>query len=106
MSELEAPIQTMIDATNRGDSEALLSAFSDDAVLTDWGRRFTGKSEIARWNSDENIGTQNQIRVTGVKRSGKSVDVRVEVTGNGYNGSGSLIFEIDAQSIKRLDITE
>jgi hypothetical protein len=38
MFELEKPIQTMIDATNRGDSQGLLSAFADDAVLTDWGR--------------------------------------------------------------------
>jgi hypothetical protein len=106
VSELETPIQTMIDATNRGDSEALLSVFADDAILTDWGRTFTGKSEIARWNSDENIGTQNQIRVTGVERSGNSVNVSVVVTGNGYNGSGSLIFEVEGQSIKRLLIAE
>jgi hypothetical protein len=105
VSDLETPIQTMIDATNRGDSETLLSVFSDDAVLTDWGRTFTGKSEIARWNSDENIGTQNHIRVTGVERSGSSVSVSVVVAGNGYNGAGSLIFEIDGESIKRLDVT-
>jgi hypothetical protein len=104
--ELERPIQAMIDATNRGDSEALLSAFSDDAVLTDWGRTFAGKSEIARWNEDENIGTQNYIRVMGVRRSGNSVDVNVVVTGNGYNGPGSLIFEVEGDAIKRLLITD
>ncbi len=106
MVELEKPIQTMIDATNRGDSDALLSAFADDAVLVDWGRTFSGKADIARWNRDENIGTQNHIRVMGVRRSGNSVDVNVVVTGNGYNGPGSLIFEIDADSIKRLLITD
>lgn len=106
MFDLETPIQTMIDATNRGDSEAFLSAFAEDAILTDWGRTFAGKAEIARWNSDENIGTQNQIRVTGVERSGSSVSVGVEVTGNGYNGSGKFIFEMEAQSIKQLLITE
>jgi hypothetical protein len=104
--ELEAPIQRMIDATNRGDTDTFLSAFSDDAILTDWGRTFAGKSEIARWNDDENIGTQNQIRVMGVKRSGSSVDVNVVVTGKGYNGPGSMIFEVDGESIRRLVITE
>jgi hypothetical protein len=104
--ELEKAIQTMIEATNRGDSDALLGAFADDAVLVDWGRTFAGKSDIARWNSDENIGTQNHIRVMGVKRSGNSVDVNVVVTGNGYNGPGSLIFELEGQSIKRLLITD
>jgi hypothetical protein len=105
-ADLEKPIQTMIDATNRGDSEALLGAFSDDAVLTDWGRTFAGKSEIARWNADENIGTHNHIRVMGVKRVGSAVDVNVVVTGEGYNGPGSLIFEVEGESIKRLTITD
>jgi hypothetical protein len=106
MFDLEMPIQRMIDATNRGDSETFLSVFSDDAILTDWGRTFRGKSEIARWNSDENIGTQNHIRVMGVKRLGNSVDVNVVVTGNGYNGPGSMIFEVEAEAIKRLVITD
>ena len=106
MSELETPIQTMIDATNRGDSETFLSVFSEDAVITDWGRTLAGKAEIARWNSDENIGTKNHIRVTGVERSGKSVTVNVEVSGNGYNGSGAMIFEVEGPAIKRLLITE
>jgi hypothetical protein len=35
-----------------------------------------------------------------------TVNVRVVVTGNGYNGSGSLIFEIEGESIKRLLIPE
>jgi hypothetical protein len=103
--ELEAPIQTMIDATNRGDSDALLGAFADDAILTDWGRTFTGKSEIARWNSDENIGTRTKIRVTGVERSGAETTVRVVVSGNGYNGSGVLSFRLNGDSIRRLFIS-
>jgi hypothetical protein len=106
MPDLERPIRTMIDATNRGDSETFLSAFADDAVLVDWGRTFSGKSEIARWNDDENIGTQNQIRVTGVERSGKSVKVSVDVSGSGYNGSGSMIFEVDGEAITKLVIPE
>jgi uncharacterized protein (TIGR02246 family) len=106
MSELEKPIQTMIDATNNGDSEAFLGVFAEDAVITDWGRTFSGKTEIARWNDDENIGTQNRIRVTDVKRVGDSVNVGVEVAGSGYNGSGRMIFEIDGPHIKRLLITE
>jgi hypothetical protein len=96
----------MIDATNRGDTAALLGAFSDDAILTDWGRTFTGKAEIARWNSDENIGTQNNIRVTGVTRAGHAVRVSVVVSGKGYNGSGVLTFEIEGQRITRLLITD
>jgi hypothetical protein len=106
MADLERPIQTMIDATNRGDSEAFLGAFAEDAVVVDWARTFIGRGEIARWNDDENIGTQNQIRVTDVQRSATSVDVGVEVRGGGYNGSGRMIFELEGSAIKRLLITE
>jgi ketosteroid isomerase-like protein len=105
MLKLESPIQAMIDATNRDDSAALLTAFADDAVLTDFGRAFKGKAEIARWNDDENIGTQNRLRVTSVTRSGKTVSVKIAVTGNGYNGPGTLKFELEGESIKRLVIT-
>ena len=51
MPELEAPIAAMIDATNREDSAAFLDAFADDAVISDWGREFHGKTEIATWTT-------------------------------------------------------
>jgi hypothetical protein len=102
---LDQPIQTMIDATNRGDTAVFLTAFADDAVLVDWGRTFSGKAEIAKWNQDENIGTQNHLRVTGVHRSGTQVRVTVTVTGNGYNGDGTFVFDLSAQGITRMVIS-
>lgn len=102
---LESPIREMIDATNRGDRDALLGAFADDATLIDFGRTFAGKTEIARWNDSENIGTQNRISVTSVARSGRSVAVGITVTGNGYNGDGTLRFDLDGGRISRLLIT-
>jgi ketosteroid isomerase-like protein len=102
--ELEAPIQAMIDATNRGDSETLLAAFEPDAVLVDWGRTFTGKKAIARWNLDENMGTHNAIAVNGVARSAEGVAVSVSVSGTGYTGEGTLTFQLGARGIRRLVI--
>ena len=46
----------MFDATNRSDSDAFVTAFAADGVIDDWGRTFTGYAEIARWNTNENIG--------------------------------------------------
>jgi ketosteroid isomerase-like protein len=102
---LEPPISTMIDATNRADSDGFLAAFADDATLTDWGRTFAGKAEIARWNDTENIGTQSRIAVTGVERSGATVTVGVAVSGNGYNGGGSFVFETGGDLITHLEIS-
>ena len=106
MIELETVIRQMIDATNRSDSDALLAAFTDDAVLVDFGRSFAGKPAIARWNQNENIGTHNQIEVTGAKRAEGKIQVGINVTGNGYNGPGTLIFTLDQDVITHLLITE
>ena len=104
---LEPPIRAMIEATNRGDRGALLEAFAEDASLTDFGRTFDGKAEIARWNDAENIGTRNRISVTGVRRSDEdgTVTVSISVTGDGYNGPGTFIVSLDADRIGRLVIT-
>jgi hypothetical protein len=102
---LEAPIVAMLDATNRGDKDALMAAFEHDAVLVDWGRTFTGKKAIARWNDDENMGTQNRIDVTGVERTAEGIAVKVSVTGTGYNGDGTLTFQLGPRGIRRLVIT-
>jgi hypothetical protein len=105
MSELDPTIRQMLDATNRGDSEAFLAAFADDAVLDDWGRTFTGHDEIAGWNARENIGVNSHIEVTGVERSGNEVRVGVSVSGEGYNGGGAFTFVLAGDRIARMVIT-
>ena len=105
VGDLEPPIRAMVDATNRGDRDALLAAFADDATLTDFGRTFAGRAEIARWNDDENIGVQSRISVTSVARSGGSVTVGITVKGNGYNGDGSFRFDLEGGRISRLLVT-
>ena len=90
MSELEPAIRQLFDATNRGDSAAFLDAFASDGVVDDWGRTFTGHTEIAGWNDRENIGVHSHIDVTGVTRDGDSIRVGVAVSGDGYNGGGAV----------------
>ena len=104
MVELEPPIAAMIDATNREDSAAFLDAFSDDAVINDWGREFTGKAEIATWNNNENIGVNSRVEATGATRSGDETTVTVAVSGNGYNGGGRMVFTTSDGRIQRLVI--
>jgi hypothetical protein len=105
IGHLEPPIRAMIDATNRGDRDALLAAFADDATLIDFGRTFAGKTEIARWDGNENIGVQSRISVTSVARSKGRVSVDITVTGNGYNGDGSFRFDLEGDRITHLLIT-
>jgi len=103
--ELEPAIRAMIDATNRGDAEAFLDAFSDGATVDDWGRTFTGRAEIAGWDARENTGVHSHIDVTRVERDGDAVRVGVSVSGGGYTGGGAMTFVLDGARIARVVIT-
>jgi ketosteroid isomerase-like protein len=105
MTELEAPIQSMIDATNREDSDAFVAAFADDAVLVDWGREFHGRERIAHWNATENVGVHSRIEVVDVEHDGDRTTVSIRVSGDGYNGGGAFVFRTRAGRIARMEIT-
>jgi hypothetical protein len=106
MTDLDPAIRRMLDATNRGDSEAFLDAFADGAVIDDWGRTFTGREEIAGWNARENIGVNSHIEATGVERDGDAIRVAVAVTGDGYNGGGAMTFTLAGDRIATMVITD
>jgi len=105
MTELEPAIRRMIDATNRGDDDAFLDAFAQDATIDDWGRTFTGPDEIAGWNARENIGVHSHIEATSVERRAEEIVVGVQVTGEGYNGGGAFTFTLAGDRIARMVIT-
>lgn len=105
LSTLDAPIRQAFEATNRGDSDAFVSAFAPDAVLNDWGRRFTGHDEIARWNANENIGVQSRFEALGATKDGDTTTVQIQVTGNGYNGGGAFVITTDGTHITRWNIS-
>ena len=56
LNDLPKPIRTFLDATQKRDSAALLSAFTDDAVLVDMGKEHRG-AEIRRWNDELYLGS-------------------------------------------------
>ena len=99
MSEQSLPpaILEFVDATNRGDSEAFVAAFGDDAYLNDWGREFHGRDGVASWNETDNIGKQAHFEVHGIRpgRIERQYLLTVTVTGNGYNGPGVFTFRLD-----------
>ena len=91
---LEPAIQQIFDATNRADSDAFVDAFAADGVIDDWGRTFTGHTEIAGWNARENIGVHAHIEPGAVTREGDAYKVGVTVSGDGYNGGGAFTFTL------------
>ena len=104
MPDLDAPIAAIIDATNRVDSAAFLDVFSDDAVINDWGR------EVHRQGRDRSVERQREHRRQQPHRgsprhpSGDETTVTISVSGNGYNGGGSMVFTMRSGRIERLVI--
>lgn len=103
---LPAPVAAFIDTTNAGDSEGFVAAFTDDAVLEDWGRTFHGRGGAAAWNASDNIGRRSHFDVVGW-HPGADPDtyvVTVTVTGDGYNGTSPIAFAVRDGLISRMTI--
>lgn len=104
---LPEPIQRFIDTTNRGDSDGFVEAFTDDAYLNDWGREFHGHDGVRSWNRTDNIGKNSHFELMG-HRPGEeagSYVVTLRVTGDGYNGTGPMDFQLRDGRIASLRIS-
>ena len=98
------PIRRFVEATNEGDTEAFLGTFTANASLTDWGRSFHGREQIARWNQSDNIGVQSSLRIVRIAAADGVYHVRIAVKGNGFNGEGDMTFTLDGDRIASLVI--
>jgi hypothetical protein len=105
MSDVPAPIQRLIDATNAGDSDAFVAAFTDDAYLEDWGKGFHGHEGVRSWDSTDNIGRKSHFAVSGVAQDGDDWIVTLDVTGGGFNGTSDFRFHLTGDRIDRMVIT-
>jgi hypothetical protein len=106
-SELPAAIQAFIDATNAADTEAFVATFTADGYLNDWGREFSGRDGVREWNRTDNIGVRSHFELVGATRDAHrdSYTVTLAVSGDGYNGTGRMRFELRDGLIARLVIS-
>jgi ketosteroid isomerase-like protein len=106
-SQLPAAIQSFIEATNRGDSDAFVAAFTEDAYLNDWGREFRGHEGVRTWNSTDNIGVRSHFQLVSAEPGATpdSYTVTLTVTGDGFNGTGPMNFELRGGRIASLRIS-
>lgn len=106
MTSTPDAIQAFVDATNQGDSEAFVAAFTDDAHLDDWGRSFEGHDGVCSWDTTDNIGVQSHLDLLGVQPGATEDEyvASIRVSGNGYNGTGPMVFRIRDGLIAELRI--
>jgi SnoaL-like domain len=101
---LPAPVQAVFDATNAGDTDAFLSAFTPDGVVDDWGREFHGREAIKGWSDGENIGVQAVLTPTAVTSQDGEYVVTADVSGGGFNGPSHFTFRVDGDRVARMTI--
>jgi hypothetical protein len=106
MADVPAPVQTVLDAANGGDTEAFLDAFVDgEGAVDDWGRVFRGRDRIREWSDAEFIGQQVSLDVTGVRSEDAATVVSAQVGGDGFNGPSDFAFEISGDKVALMRIT-
>ncbi|KQV73771.1 hypothetical protein ASC61_01370 [Aeromicrobium sp. Root344] len=101
---LPSAIADFFEATNADDRARFLAAFADDAALDDWGHVYAGKDAIAGWNETDNMGVSSHLEVLGFEQRDGAYVVSIQVTGDGYNGGGSMTFSLDGDLISRVVI--
>jgi len=96
MALIPAPISAFIDATNAGDSDAFVAAFTEDGSLDDWGRVAHGHDGIREWDRTDNIGKQSHFELVDIAEESApdTYLVHLAVTGNGFNGTSPFRFTL------------
>lgn len=100
------PIATFIERVNAHDDEYFLSAFTDDGVVDDWGREFSGRDAIAAWSDREFIGSAGTLTVEEVATENGTVTVIGDWRSNHANGRSRFEFELVGDRIRRMTIRE
>jgi hypothetical protein len=106
-NDLPVAIRDFIAATNRGDSDAFVAAFTEDAYLNDWGREFHGRDGVRSWNRTDNIGVRSHFEFVSAEpgTTPERYVVALKVTGDGFNGTGPMNFELRDGRIAGLRIS-
>ncbi|MFV0460426.1 MAG: nuclear transport factor 2 family protein [Actinomycetales bacterium] len=100
------PVASFIQKVNDHDQTGFLDAFTDDGVVDDWGRTFTGRQEIAGWSEVEFIGSKGVLTVEKVSVAGSQVTVEGDWRSNHANGQSRFVFEVADDKLSRMTIRQ
>ena len=100
------PVACLLQAANEHDNDAFLASFTEDGVVDDWGREFTGAQAIQGWSDKEFIGVEVALALKDVATEGDVTTVTAEVGGRGYNGPSHFMFTVREGLVSRMTIRE
>lgn len=104
--EIPEPAASIVDIINRHDEEGFFSALTEDAVVDDWGRTFTGHDEITSWSDREFFGSRGALTVEEVKQDGDDVTVVGDWRSSYANGRSAFTFHMAGEKLSRMTIRE
>jgi len=104
---LPEPVRSFFERVNAHDEQGFLDAFTEQGVVDDWGREFTGRDAIKGWSDKEFIGARGTFTAQKVTTDAQG---RVSVVGewrSSYaNGPSAFTFDVDGGRVARMAIRE
>ncbi|WP_181276493.1 nuclear transport factor 2 family protein [Brevibacterium oceani] len=104
--QIPEPVATLLERINAHDEQSFLDAFTDDGVVDDWGRTFTGREQIKAWSDEEFIGSRGTLAVAEVEAAGSTVTVVGDWRSNHANGRSKFVFEVADGRLAQMTIRE
>ncbi|MCZ0708936.1 MULTISPECIES: nuclear transport factor 2 family protein [Microbacterium] len=101
---LPAPVQTMIDAINAGDTEAFVAAFTADGFVSDWGTVKAGADGVRGWADSDAIGAGARMTVLSATTDGDMTRIRFGWSSRVFNGESDGIFVVDGDRLASFTI--
>lgn len=100
------------EATDRGDAEAMVACFADDAVVVDEGRTHRGRAEIRRWRDEVATAIEYTVEILDVESDearsenpdGYVVTARIEGNFPGNVVDVKFRFQLRHELIQHLEI--
>lgn len=101
---LPAPVQTMIDAINAGDTEAFVAAFTAGGFVSDWGTVKAGADGVRGWADSDAIGAGARMTVLSATTDGDMTRIRFGWSSRVFNGESDGIFVVDGDRLASFTI--
>jgi ketosteroid isomerase-like protein len=98
-------VTAFVETVNAGDTLGFLDSFTPDAVVDDWGRRFTDREAIRAWSDAEFIGAGGRMTVTKSSVDGRTAVVIADWRSTHANGLSRFVFTLAGDKIAQMQIS-
>ena len=106
IGEVPEPVRSFLDKVNDHDDAGVLAAFTDDALVDDWGKQLRGRDAIGKWSDSEFVGSKPSLTITSVATDDGTVTVVGDWRSKHANGMSKFVFHTNGGKITSMEISE